>query len=300
MKTLFFILISSFSCLSQKSTDNYIISNNFASEAEYFFHEEIYDSAVYYYELGLEYVSEPHPIQQYKYAKALWKIGQKKKAIDEVQQSRMLRIDTNWFSGLDQTQYEKISLEMYRFNSQKDSLSNADFYNYFIDSIMNIDQFHRRNDYLNDSIKWKTINYYDSCNAQSLIQFTIKHGFPAGKNAGWNQTAATFLIHMTPEWFVENYVLLFNEVVKGNLEPWMLARGIDRMFAIDIGEDKVNPYNRYWNKSVINPFLMFYNCVVLGVSPYYDFNWSGKPRKTIHFDYYKENKKFYNTTFEYK
>lgn len=299
MKPLFFILLFSFNCHSQETRSNYIISNNFASEGEYYFHEQNYDSAVFYYWKAFDYVAEPHPMQRYNYAKALWKLGESEQSINEVIQSGMWVIDTNWFSGLPKEAYKKINTEMHQISRQKDSIKNCSFYTDFMDSLMVIDQYHRKRTYPNDSIKWTTVSHYDSCNAQAIIQFTKKHGFPAGVNTCWNQTAATFLLHMSPEWFVENYVLLYNEVVKGNLEPWMLARGIDRMFTVEIGEDKINPFNRYWKEGIINPFLMFYNCVSLGVSPYYDFNWSGKPRKTIHFDYYKENKKQYTTTFEH-
>jgi hypothetical protein len=299
MNKIFFILFLSFSCYAQESRNNYIISNNFASEAEFYYHEQNYDSATYYYEKAFEFVTEPHPMQRYNYAKALWQLKKCESSLELVLQSGMWKIDTNWFSGLTLEKYEQINSEMNRISNQKDSIKNCSLYNAFMDSIINIDQLYRQNSYPNDSVKWVTINHYDSCNAQAIIQFTKKHGFPAGVNTCWNQTAGTFLLHMSPEWFVENYALLYNEVVKGNLEPWMLAKGIDRMFTIEIGEDKINPFNRYWNESTINPFLMFYNCASLGVSPYYDFNWSGKPRKTNHFDYYKVNKKYYNTTFEY-
>jgi hypothetical protein len=299
MKTLFIILFLSISCYAQELRNNYIIANNFASEGEYFFHEENYDSAAYFYEKSFGYISEPHPRQSNNYAKALWKIKKYDLSIEMLLQYGEWKIDTSWFSGLSEKKYDEINAEMHQIYDQRDKSKNCSFYNSFMDSIIAIDQFHRKTSYPNDSIKRETMSYFDSCNAQAIIQFTKKFGFPAGVNACWNQTAATFLLHMSSEWFVENYVLLYKEVVKGNLEPWMLAKGIDRLFTIEIGEDKVNPFNRYWNESTINPFLMFYNCVSLGVSPYYDFNWFGKPRKTIHFDYYKENKKQYNTTFEY-
>lgn len=317
MKNLFFLFFLTFSCYSQESRYNYIISNNFATEAEFYFHEHNYDSAVYYYEKAFGFISEPPPRQRYNYAKALWKLKKYDASLELVLQSGMWKIDTNWFSGLTLEKYDRINSEMHRRSNQKYSIKNCSFYNAFMDSIINIDQFYRNrfNEIMDsltyikpfpvqfrDSIKpiwWKKVAYHDSCNAQAIIQFTKKYGFPAGVNTCWSQTAATFLLHMSPEWFVENYVLLYNEVVKGNLEPWMLARGIDRMFTIEVGEDKINPFNRYWKEGTINPFLMFYNCVSLGVSPYYDYNWSDKPKKTIHFDYYKKNKKYYNTTFEY-
>jgi hypothetical protein len=59
----------------------------------------------------------------------------------------------------------------------------------------------------------------------------------------------------------------------------MLARGIERMYTIEIGEEKINPYNRYWTKSIVDPFLILQNCIGLGVSPSYHFNWFTKQKK---------------------
>lgn len=294
MKTLFFILISSSFCFSQKSDDNYIIYNNYASEAEFYFHEGNYDTAIYYFELGFERVSQPHPQHHYKYAKALWKVNAQKKAIKEVRGNRGISaIDTNWFTGLTKKEYKSINEAMI-----KNSFENEEkqFYQNFIDSIMILDQVVRNGFDINDTLKLNAIITQDSLNASALIQFTEKHGFPAGKNAGWSQDATVILLHMSPDWFIQNYNLLIQQVIIGNLEPWMLARGIDRRFTLEVNDVKICPYNRYWTESAINPFLMFQNCISLGVSPYYDFNWSSNPKKTIHFDYYRTNKKYYNTS----
>ena len=317
MKNLFFILFVSFSCYAQESRNNYIISNNYASEAEFWFHEQQYDSAVYYYEKAFEFASEPHPSQRYNLAKALWKLKKYEPSIEMLQQCRIAKIDTAWFSGLPSARYAEITDEIDRQITRNDSIKNCSIYNAFIDSVKTVDQFYlkqfnSRMDSLTyikpfpvqfrDSIEpiwWESVAYHNKTNGQALIEFTQKYGFPAGVNTCWDQTAITVLLHMSPEWFIENYVLLYNEVVKGNLEPWMLAQGIDRRFTVEIGEDKINPYNRYWKESTIHPFLMFHNCVSLGVSPYYDFNWAGTPKKTIHFDYYKEHKTYYSTTFQY-
>lgn len=294
MKALIIALFSCCQCFAQNSKDNYIVSNNYANEAEYWFHEGDYDSAIYYYEIAFNYAKEPHPMQHYKYAKALWKMNQPKKAIKEIRLNKgVSKIDTNWFSGLKHSEYESINAKLKKNNDENLRIQ---FYVHFMDSIMELDQLIRQNYDYSDSIQMLRFIAQDNSNGDAVINFTLKHGFPLGKNAGWNQSAATFLLHMSPEWFVENYTLLYNEVKKGNIEPWMFARGIDRMFTVEIGEDKINPFNCYWQKSIINPFLMFNNCVSLGVSPYYNYNYRNNPDKTIHFEYYKENKQFYNTT----
>lgn len=299
MKTTFFFLFFSTVVLSQNTTDNYIISNNFASEAEYFFHEDIYDSAIYYYQKSFEFASEPHPIQLYKYSKALWRTNQHDEAITQVIKSKMIKIDTSWFSGLSSFQYDSINKQMNDYSSNSRNKNNQERCKNFVDSIMFLDQLVRKNVDWTDSNQVHNLIKQDESNAIALIQFTKKYGFPAGKNIAWDQSVATMLLHMSSTFYEENYELLFKEVVQGNLEPWMLAWGIDRMFAVEVGEDKINPYNRYWKESIINPFLMFYNCVSLGVSPYYDFNWKASPKKTIHFEYYQKNKKHYNTASNY-
>lgn len=311
MKTLLFLLMSGSFCCAQNSKVDYIAYANFASEAEYYFHEEMYDSAIYYYEYGLQYVDEPNPDQHYKYVKALWKIGNSEKALLEVLPSQRFMLDTTYFRGLNQAQYNQINLQLKENYEGFVVKNNIAFYENFMDSILNVDQVQRdlwsaRLDSIpfpnrKDSLRlWKPVAYHDSCNAEAVIEFTRKYGFPGGKNLGWSHLGvSTFLIHRKPEWLVENYALLYREVVRGNLEPWMLGSGIDRMFVVDVGEDKISPNNRYWTESIVNPFLMFYNCTSLGISPYYDYNWFEEPRKTIHFDYYKENKEYYNTTFQY-
>ncbi|MCH2225729.1 MAG: hypothetical protein MK066_13240 [Crocinitomicaceae bacterium] len=295
MKSLLFILISSSVCFSQKHTQNFITYSNYANEAEYYFHEGIYDTATIYFEEAFKYSKEQHPTHQKLYAYSLFQIGERKAAIKILSQKWSSRsIDTIWFPGLTIKERALISKKRMQI---KETHKPDSFYRDFMDSLMIIDQAVRQRD--RDENFYLEKERQDSSNALAIISFTKTYGFPAGKNAGWYQRAATFLLHMSPEFYADNYALLISEVIKGNLEPWMLARGIDRMYTVEIGEEKINPYNRYWSKSIIDPFLMFQNCISLGVSPYYDYNWSTKPKKTIHFDYYKENKKYYNTIVMY-
>ena len=297
MKTLLFILISSGVCFSQKAKENYIIYYNYANEGEFYFYENEYDSAVIYFEHAFKFASEPSPYHQEKYARALWKLDNRKKAIEELQQNYHYRgVDTNWYTGLSQKEIDKINTT--RMKIWNNYSEERKLYHSFVDSLANIDQYFR-NTYYNDTTTRHLIWEQDDLNGIALIEFTIKHGFPGGKNY-WGHNLSAMILHMSPEWFIENYALLISEVHKGNLEPWMLAQGIDRMFTVEVDDEKINPYNRYWRKSKINPFLMFQNCIAIGVSPYYHFNWrTSRPEQTIHFDYYKENKKNYNTTFMY-
>lgn len=315
MKPLFVFLIFACYSFAQNSENNFITYSNYANEAEYYFHEGAYDTAAIYFAEAFKFSDEQHPTHQKLYSYSLLQLNQRKKAIKLLEKIwGHMNVDTVWFHDL--TSKEKLAISNSREKIRKQHKS-IDFHRNFIDSIMSKDQLQRNlfigfmdslsflepyPKYFIDSIrpiKWKSVNHQDSCNKEALIEFTRKFGFPAGKNAGWDQTAATFLLHMPADFYVENYELLISEVIKGNLEPWMLARGIDRMYTVEIGKEKVNPYNRYWSKSIIDPFLMFQNCISLGVSPYYDYNWSTKPKKTINFEYYKKNKQYYNATIMY-
>src|SRR5574343_583492 len=142
MKNLFFILFVSYSCYSQEPRNNYIISNNYASEAEFWFHEQQYDSAVYYYEKAFEFASEPHPSQRYNLAKALWKVKKYQPSLEMLKQCRIVKIDTAWFSGLSSARYAEITTEIERQNTRNDSIKNCSIYNAFIDSVKTIDQFY--------------------------------------------------------------------------------------------------------------------------------------------------------------
>lgn len=279
-------------CFSQSSNENYIRYYNYANEAEYYFHEQNYDSAVYYFERGFDFINEPHPNHHHKYAKALWKIGRKKESLLELENNKGIsQMDTNWFLGLKKELIDQINGHLHlNLTVNREIL----FVRAFIDSIMIVDQAVRQLP-IDDADHSTKLRVQDSLNEKAVIEFTKKYGFPGGKNTGWDQTVATYLLHVSPEWIIENYTLLLSEVMVGNLEPSALARGIDRKFSTDIDNEKITPYNRYWADGDLHPFLVFQNCKALGVSPYYDYNWLSTPRKTIHFEYYKKNKAFYST-----
>ena len=111
---------------------------------------------------------------------------------------------------------DSINKERFRIKEQHDSIA---FYRNFMDSILGVDQWHRKNlnaymdslSYIEpypqefiDSITpiiWRTITSADSSNAVALIAFTKKYGFPAGKNAAWDHAAPTFLLQPLTYYF---------------------------------------------------------------------------------------------------
>lgn len=301
MRTLIiaFLLASLFPTkyLSQ-SKDDYIACNQFMAEAEYYFHEGSYETAITYFQKGVEFVAEPHPMYQLKYAKALWKVGKKDLAFGAFVKAGLFTIDTSWFSGISSKTVDSLNKKAADLQALRELKNNCSFYNHFIDSLRYLDQKTRQNQDLTDPETLNEMNRQDSINGALLVGFIQKHGYPAGKNTAWGQTGGTILLHMPDQWYVENYPLLFQEVKKGNLEPWMLGRGIDRMFMVETDSLILTPYSRYQGNNNLNPFLLFYNCVSLGISPYYDWNWSSIPKKTSYFEYYKEHKELFNTTYQ--
>lgn len=268
------------------------------AEAEYYFHEGSYDTAVTYFQKGFEFVTEPHPMYQVKYAKALWKLNKKDLALDAFVKAGLFTLDTSWFKGMSSKTIDSLNKKAANLQAARELKNNCSFYNKFVDSLQYLDQKTRKNTDKTDPNVWEQMNYQDSINGVVLITFIQKHGYPAGKNTAWGQTGATILLHMSDQWYVENYPLLFQEVVKGNLEPWMLGRGIDRMFMVKTDSLTLTPYSRYQGNNNLNPFLLFYNCVSLGISPYYDWNWFSVPKKTSCFEYYKQHKSLFNTTYQ--
>lgn len=291
-KFLLITFLFSTTVYCQQLDGNYIEYYNWANEAEYYFHEDSFDTAVDYFERGFSFVAKPHPSHQVKYARALWKIGREKDALMQLYNNQWInQIDTACFSGIPNDLTDSLNAHLGKNIYQ---LKRVEFVRAFVDSVMRLDQAVRQLP-TEDSLRSNKMRVQDSLNGLAVLEFTKKHGFPGGKNAGWDQTVGLFLLHASPEWFIENYSLLITELKAGNIEPYSLARGIDRAFVSRIGNDKIVPYNRYWSDGSLHPFLVFQNCVAIGVSPYYNLNWLSTPVKTKHFDYYKKNKAVYST-----
>lgn len=284
------------------------------SEAEFYFLEQNYDSSVYYFEEGFKHVEETHPRMSLNYAEALWHLERKilAKQILSNKNIGVFSIDSTRFNGISSVAINQINTDIGLNISKSDKYTLS---NNFIDSLQSIDRNTRINygqimdslSYIEpypkkviDSIGpilWEKVEFIDSINGEALIQFTLKNGFPGGKNIGWNTTASALLLHMDSSWYIEHYPLLLNEVVKGNLEPWMLAAGVDRQFVIETEDEIFSPNNQYWSESATNPFLLFNNCVSIGASPYYQY-W-GMIERSKNYDYYKQNKRYFNTTSNY-
>ncbi len=289
---------------SQKGDVNYIEYYKYANEAEYFFYENQFDTAVYYYEKAFKIVSVHYGIHRYRCAKALWKTGQRKKATKMLKQGGPIILferDSLWFNGMSEKERQEVVKAMTKNN--KISRDDFAYYDFFADSIMVHDQASRN---LIDSLKtagdtaaleitWKLMEMQDSLNGIRLIDFIRKNGFPGGIAGGWNQRMLTLFMHMNHDWYFKNFDLLKDEIKKGNLEPWIFAMGFDRAMAI-AGYPiwfNISTSSKY---NVPHEFQVFQNCISMGVSPYYNYYWLSPARETANLWIYRSNKRVYNAT----
>lgn len=305
MKTLllFLAFFSFYEGKSQIKNIDYISYYNHIHEANYYFYEHEYDSALIYFERGLKFVSTPRPKDFYNYCRALWKTGHRKLPEYELMNSPFILDnqingnDSTFFEGMTKETKNAIELNI-KYNQSQLNNPHA----YFIDSIMQEDQkVRQRTEDVPDSIFFSKMRIQDSSNQIVILNYSKKHGFPAGINGGWDQRIATILLHFSREWFIENYHFLVNEVKQGNLEPWMLSRAIDRTFIVNDSKATA-PFNTYFGNEEPDPFIIFKNCSTIGLSPYYDFDHlvsfkSISDRRKQFYDIYKANKKVYNLTF---
>jgi len=299
ISTLFSLNIS----LAQAKIDDYISYYNNIHEANFFFYEQHYDSAIVYFEKGLSYVREPRPKDYYNYCRALLLTGHQKFPEYELMYSKYIIYDI--VNGPDSILLKKMSDETKNdiaLNIKHNRNQIVNPHKNFIDSICLEDQKVRKKvDGVSDSIFFKRMEEQDSMNQIALLNYAKTHGFPAGINGGWDQPISVLLLHFSREWFVENYHFLVSEIKKGNLEPWMLSQGIDRMF-IKNNSKSTEPFNSYFGTDEPDAFLVFKNCASIGLSPYYDFdhivsNKSIIEKRKPFYEIYKQNKKVYNLTF---
>jgi hypothetical protein len=65
-----------------KKIENFITYSNYANEAEYYFHEGIYDTAAYYFEEVFKYSNNQDPTHQKLNAYSLMQTNKCKKVIE--------------------------------------------------------------------------------------------------------------------------------------------------------------------------------------------------------------------------
>lgn len=239
----------------------------------------------------MSYVEVPHPAQVQRYAQSLWNLGLRDEALNRLMVDKFTnQINSRNFPGVTEKELKKVNSVLIRNKEAKPKL---DFHRKFLDSLMTLDQSVRvGNDRYNPNY-FSDMKDRDSLNRMLFLDFTRKHGAPGGLNVGWDQSVGAFFLHLPKEWIEENYELLMEEVKKGNIEPWCLARAIDRMWAEGEREDRISPNGFYHRETNEKPEIVFNNCVKIGASPYFN-----SPIHQLsegkYFHYFHENKSLFS------
>lgn len=289
-------------CFSQ----NHIEFRNVLNEGNYWFYEQNFDSAFYYYEKAEQLNITFYPEEVHLYSRTLWELGDRKKSIQvltihEGLKDFFLR-DTTYYLGLSSDERVKIatSLKKVEIDLLTDRMP-------FYDSLIKLDQKYRTviGYYKQNSIEFDSIlrlmYHQDSLNFIGFIQEIKKNGYPGGYLMAPVGLGSIFL-HSSPEWLLNNYFVFMKEIQAGRMSFYDFSKGIDRMFVMD---EKQRPYNSYLpveEKDVSSPILVFVNRCSIGMSPYYDvyiprlYPRGMTPPQSKLYDYYKRSKHNFNCT----
>jgi len=289
MKTLFIIItcfvIADF-VQAQKQVD-YIKYYRYASEGDFYFYTNQFDSAVVYFDKAFSFVNTPHPSQRTRYAQSLWNLNRRSDALEQLMLDKFsISVNINRFPGITIDEEQKVNTVL--LDNKKENPMQQ-FYQDFMDSLMMMDQSVRVGIDLSNKESLQKMLHQDSLNRITFLDFTKKYGAPGGVNVGWDQTIGTFFLHLPKEWLEAHQDFLLQEVRKGNIEPWCLARGIDRMWAEGEKGNITSPNGFYYRDTNEKLEVVFENCVKIGASPYFNFP-THQLREGKYFNYFKENK----------
>lgn len=88
----------------------------------------------------------------------------------------------------------------------------------------------------------------DSLNREWIFSIITSKGWPGRKIVGNDSKSFTLLVHLKQYWMDEKFGLLKNEIIKGNLNPSMLAGVFDKNTYFF--KDKIINYNSYMPKNI--------------------------------------------------
>ena len=301
---LFLVFIS-----LKHSAQNYIPFRNVLNEGTYWFYEQNYDSACYYYKKAEYFNLKFFRMESHLYSRALWEIGDKKKSIKILLKggARFSFInDTTFYNGMSKTERLKINESLPKDDSWtilKDSI--------FYDTLHTRDQKYRQKlktidfDSTHSDFKmlFKYMNYNDSLNQVEIIKYIKKNGYPGGYFQA-HPVFSTILLHSSKEWLFKNYNLFISEIRAGRMDPLAFSMAFDR-FNVSSNCKTGMIYNSYFgvdSSQSLSPELVFINSCNIGLDPYFDnmnhliFKRGFKPRplKTPLYEYYKKQKIHFN------
>ena len=282
---------------------DYISFRNTLNEANFWFYEEEFDSALVYYSKAEEFKLDFYPEEIHLYSRCLWELGFQKKSINVLKSGGLKDFflkDTTYYKGLS-TQKRKAIADKLKLNEIDLLCDNMKFY----DDLHEKDQMYRKllHQFPDKSKEFdsilKLMEYQDSLNFLALIQEIKLNGYPGGYRMA-PIGPGVVLLHAKPQWVLNYYYVFLREIEMGRMSYFDFSKAIDRCFEYKSGQNPYNSYIPIQESEVEFPELIFINRCSIGMSPYYDIYLPklyprGKtPPKSKLYEYYKRSKTNFN------
>lgn len=284
---------------------NYIPFRNNLNEAEYWFYEEKWDSAVVYYDKAETFGYKFFPKDAHLYSRVLWETGNKEKSVDVLLSwgiNYLFKNDTTYYQGMDGKLREKILSDI-----APDSVVIPPN-KIFFDTLIEYDQLYRRqlsNIPREDSIQraplMAKMDYQDSINRELFLGYIKEYGFPDGYYYT-NPDVTAIMLHLHPDWLFKHYTVFLSEIKAGRMNPYHLGIILDRAFQ-DKSCKTQTLYNLYVSNNTVvstSPEIIFINSCLIGLSPYFEnpnnaiLKRGQQMTKSNFYNYYREKKKEFN------
>lgn len=286
-------------------SQDFISFRNTVNEANYWFYEGHFDSALVYYTKAEKFKIPFFHEEVHLFSRTLWELGNEKKSINVLKSGGLKDFfmrDTTYYKGLSYDNRIKISSKL-KLTDVDLLPKNMAFY----ESLHQLDQMYRKIvfNYPQGSRQFDSIvnlmNQQDSLNFNALINEIKSIGYSGGYKITPIGSGA-ILLHARKEWLLNSYSIFLKELQAGRMNYLDFSLAIDRMFVED---QKQSPYNSYLpveEKEVYSPIMVFVNRCSIGMSPYYDIYYPRiyprgmTPPKSKLYEYYKRSKQNFNCT----
>lgn len=286
-------------------SQDFISFRNTVNEANYWFYEGDFDSALVYYTKAEKFKIPFFHEEVHLFSRNLWELGYQKKSIKILKSGGIKDFfirDTTYYKGLSYDERMKISskLKLAEIDLLPKNLA-------FYQSLHHLDQMYRKIvfNYPHGSQQFDSIvnlmNQQDSLNFNALINEIESLGY----SGGYNITpigSGSILLHANKDWLLNSYSIFLKELEAGRMNYLDFSLAIDRMFGSDQQQSPYNAYLPLEEAEVDSPSLVFVNRCVIGMSPYYDLYYPRiyprgiTPPKSKLYAYYKRSKQNFNCT----
>lgn len=305
MKPFFLIITIILFQLNSKVSfsQDFISFRNTVNEANYWFYEGNYDSAMVYYTKAEKFKLPFYPEEVHLFSRTLWEFGDEKKSITILKSGGIKDLflhDTTYYKGL---VYEKRNKIASHLKQLEVDLLPKDIV--FYENLSKMGQIYRSilYKYSKDSLQLDSVlnlmHQQDSLNFNALINKIKVDGYPGGYKIT-PIGVGSVLLHANINWLLNSYSILLNEIENGRMNYQDFSQAIDGIY---IQNKQQSPYNSYFpleEAEVDSPSLVFINRCLIGMSPYYDASYLRlyprgiTPSKSKLYEYYKRSKQNFN------